>query len=117
LATRPDFTIAKMLVVVDDVALPFGRIRLGPSGSAGGHNGLKSLVESLGDTSFPRLRLGVGAQPPGMDHADGVLAPFAPEEEADLPDFIDRAADAVTRILEIGVEAAVPGVNASPPSG
>jgi len=115
LAARPDFELARMLVVVDDVALPFGRLRLRAAGSAGGHNGLKSIVETLGDGGFPRLRLGVGAQPPGIDLADWVLGPFTADEQPAVPAFVARAADAVERIVELGVEAAIPVVNAAAP--
>ena len=111
LAAHADFELGKLLVVVDDVALPFARLRLRPSGSAGGHNGLKSIVEALGETGFPRLRLGVGAAPEGVDLADWVLGAFTPEERRVVPEFVGRAADAVERVLAVGVEAALPGVN------
>ncbi|HEX2186507.1 MAG TPA: aminoacyl-tRNA hydrolase, partial [Chloroflexota bacterium] len=64
-----------LLVVVDDVALDPGRVRFRPSGSAGGHNGLKSIEQTLGTRDYPRLRIGVGAKPEGMDLADWVLGP------------------------------------------
>jgi PTH1 family peptidyl-tRNA hydrolase len=103
---------AALLAIVDDVALPFARLRLRPSGSAGGHNGLRSMIASLGTDAFPRLRLGVGSAPPGVALEDWVLAPFDKAERPDVPDLVSRAADAVERIVELGVERAVPVVNA-----
>jgi PTH1 family peptidyl-tRNA hydrolase len=113
LGGRYSFSRAEVLAIVDDVSLPFGKLRLRPSGSAGGHNGLRSLVESLGDGGFPRLRLGVGAAPPGADLADYVLAPFATDEQRALPEFVARAADAVERVLTAGVECAMTVVNSA----
>ena len=83
-----------VLVVVDEVALPFGRLRARPSGSAGGHNGLKSIADRLGTTEFSRLRLGVGRGDVRRNLADHVLSGFEPGERAGLEAFIARAADA-----------------------
>ena len=83
-----------ILVVVDDVDLPLGRIRVRPKGSAGTHNGLKSVVEQLGTTDFPRIRLGVGRGDARRDLADYVLATFDPAELPDVDRLITRAADA-----------------------
>jgi PTH1 family peptidyl-tRNA hydrolase len=115
--TTSSFTPGEMLVVVDDVALPFGRLRLRPSGSAGGHNGLKSLVETLGTQAFPRLRLGVGAPEGEVDLSDHVLGRFSKAERRQLPDLVNRGADAVILVLESGPEAAIPRINAPPPPG
>lgn len=115
LVERPDFDLSRLLAVVDDVALPFGRLRLRPSGSAGGHNGLRSMLEVVGE-AFPRLRLGVGGpSDPGTDLADHVLAPFTAAEQEELEEFVGRSADAVARILEVGVDRALPEVNAPAP--
>lgn len=86
---------ADLLVVLDDVDLPFGRLRARARGSAGTHNGLRSVVNRLGTTDFPRLRLGVGRGDRRRDLADHVLASFEPDERAALEAFIARAADAV----------------------
>lgn len=102
---------ADLLVVVDDVYLPFGRLRLRLAGSAGGHNGLSSLVESLSTSDFPRLRLGVGTPAGETPLTDHVLGGFSPEETSALPDFVSRAADAVERVAQLGVERAMPAVN------
>jgi PTH1 family peptidyl-tRNA hydrolase len=83
-----------MVVVYDEVDLEFGRIRVLPSGSAGTHNGMKSIVQQLGSTEFPRLRIGVGRGDPRRDLADYVLSKFEPAEQTELEDLITRAADA-----------------------
>ncbi len=92
-----------LLVVVDEAALPFGRLRARPRGSAGGHNGLKSVIERLGTTEFPRLRLGVGRGDGRRDLADHVLAKFERGEHADLEALIARAADAAEMFAADGI--------------
>jgi len=83
----------EMMVAVDDVNLPLGRLRLRPEGSAGGHNGLKSIIEKLGRQDFPRLRMGVGPGPSGEDLADYVLENFAEDEWEAVDALLTRAAD------------------------
>ena len=83
-----------VLIVVDEAALPFTKLRARARGSAGGHNGLKSVIAGLGSTDFPRLRLGVGRGGGRRELADHVLAKFEKGEQADLETFIARAADA-----------------------
>ena len=104
LARYYDIAIADLLVVVDEVALPFGRLRARARGSAGGHNGLKSCIERLGTNEFPRLRLGVGRGDPRRDLADHVLTKFEPEERPVLDEFITRAADAAEMFAAEGIE-------------
>ncbi len=94
LARYYDVAAADILIVVDEVALPFGRLRARPGGSAGGHNGLRSIIERLGTTEFPRLRLGVGRGDTRRNLADHVLSKFEPDERVELESFIGRAADA-----------------------
>jgi PTH1 family peptidyl-tRNA hydrolase len=89
-----DVVPADLLVVVDEVALPFGRLRARGRGSAGGHNGLKSVIERLGTQDFPRLRLGIGRGDARRDLADYVTSKFEAAERAELETFITRAADA-----------------------
>jgi PTH1 family peptidyl-tRNA hydrolase len=103
LAHYYDVPAADLLVVVDEVALPFGRLRARARGSAGGHNGLKSIVARLGTTEFPRLRLGVGRGDARRDLADHVLAKFEPGETAELESFIARAADAAEMFAAEGI--------------
>jgi len=94
LARYYDVAPSDLLVVFDDVDLPFGRIRARAVGSAGTHNGLRSVVESLGTTEFPRLRVGVGRGDARRDLADHVLSKFERDESAALESVIARAADA-----------------------
>lgn len=97
-----------LLVLVDDVALPAGRFRLRASGSAGGHNGLKSVEAALRTREYARLRIGVGPAPEGLeDLADFVLDSFGPEERAALAALLDPMADAVDCWLDDGIEAAM----------
>ncbi len=96
-----------LLVALDDVDLPFGRLRLRPGGGAGGHRGLADIVATLGRSDLPRLRFGVGRPEQAMDTADWVLEPFAPAEEERLPELLETAADAVEAVLRSGVEPAM----------
>jgi len=96
--------VPDVLVVVDEVALPFGRLRARARGSAGGHNGLKSVIERLGTTEFPRLRLGVGRGDARRDLAGHVLAAFESDEQSALEGFIARAADAAEMFAVDGID-------------
>ena len=93
-----------ILVVVDDVNLPLGRVRIRAGGSAGGHNGLKSIIERIGSPDFPRLRLGVGNDANERGLADYVLSRFRPEEQDTVQAMITRAAEAVFSWLDRGIE-------------
>jgi len=97
---------ADVLVVADEVQLPLGRVRLRRAGSAGGHNGLKSIIQHIG-VEFPRLRIGVGRGDPAWDLADHVLSRFGRDEREAAADAVSRAADAVELFVEQGVEAAM----------
>jgi peptidyl-tRNA hydrolase, PTH1 family len=101
-----------MLVVADDVNLPLGRLRLRRSGSAGGHNGLKSIIQHVG-AEFPRLRIGVGRGDPAWDLADHVLSPFGPDEREVVAQAVFRAADAAELFVERGIDAAMSRFNPS----
>ncbi len=101
-----------VIVLVDDVNLAVGRLRVRGSGSAGGHNGLKSIIAELGSQEFPRVRIGVGAKPhPDYDLADWVLSRFSAEDEAHIRDAVANAAGAVETLLSDGVEAAASRYN------
>lgn len=106
-----DVGAADLLVVVDEAALPIGRLRARMRGSGGGHNGLKSIIERLGITEFARLRLGVGRGDPQRDLADHVLAKFEPSERAGLEGFIGRAADAAEMFAVKGIESVMNAYN------
>jgi len=95
-------TPGDLLVVSDDVNLPLGKLRLRLGGGPGGHNGLASIVDSLGSEDFPRLRVGVGAEGLEGDLTDFVLGPFEPQEEEAAEVAVVRAADAVMSYLRFG---------------
>jgi PTH1 family peptidyl-tRNA hydrolase len=98
-----DVPAGDVLIVVDEAALPFGKLRARARGSAGGHNGLKSVIERLGTTDFPRLRLGVGRGDDRRDLSDHVLAKFERDERVELESFIARAADAAEMFAADGI--------------
>jgi PTH1 family peptidyl-tRNA hydrolase len=99
--------LADLLVLVDEVQLDTGRIKINPDGSAGGHNGLKSIIASLGTMQFARLRIGVGRGDQRRYLADHVLAKFAPDERAVVEDSVARAADASEVFVADGVQMAM----------
>ncbi len=105
-------TPQQVLVVCDDVALPPGKLRLRAQGSAGGHNGLKSVEQHLNSQDYPRLRVGVGAKPhPDFDLADWVLARPQGADAKAIDDAVARAAKAIPDILKLGVQRAQERVN------
>ena len=114
LARYYDIAASDLLIVVDEVALPFTRLRARARGSAGGHNGLKSIIGSLGSTEFPRLRLGVGRGDARRNLADHVLAKFEKGETADLETLISRAADAAEMFAVAGIEKVMSTYNPDP---
>ena len=97
--------VADLLVVLDDINLDLGRLRARPSGSAGGHNGLKSIISTFGSEEFARLRIGVGRGDARRDLADHVLAKFDPEERIDVAEAVGRAADAAELFVSDGIVA------------
>lgn len=104
---------SEILMVVDDFELPLGRLRLRAGGSSGGHNGLKSVFECLGTQAVPRLRIGVGPVPDGVDPADFVLESFRAEEKIKIADeVLPRAIAAVRGVLRQGLDAAMTEFNA-----
>lgn len=93
-----------ILVLVDDLALPFGTLRLKGRGSAGGHNGLKNIEEMLGTNKYPRLRFGIGNDFPRGGQIDFVLERFAPEERAEMPDLLHTASETIKSFVLAGLE-------------
>lgn len=94
----------RIIVLFDDISLPPGRLRIRSDGSAGGHNGIKSIIGEIGSQDFPRVKIGVGAEPHAeQDLADWVLSSFSTQEEKDLAFALSNAADAALCILEKGV--------------
>ena len=97
-----------VLVISDDVDLPLGKLRLRTGGSAGGHNGLKSVIQHLGSDQFPRLKVGVGGKPhPDYDLADWVLGKLTGEDKKLMDETVKRAADAVECLLRDGPQKAM----------
>jgi PTH1 family peptidyl-tRNA hydrolase len=106
---------AELLVVVDEVQLPLGRLRARARGSAGGHNGLKSVIAHLGE-EFSRLRVGVGRGDAGRDLADHVLARFDKDEAAEAGRMMTRAADAAEMFIASGIAAVMNSFNGGDPA-
>ena len=118
-AVRPAADVYKsppdhVLVVSDDTALAVGRLRVRAKGSAGGHNGLKSIIQHLGTDQFPRLRVGVGEKPhPDYDLADWVLGKFVGEDKKAIDAAVKRAADAIECVLAEGIDRGMGKFNGS----
>ena len=98
---------SSLLVVVDDLAIPLDKIRIKPSGSDAGHNGLKSIQESLGTTQYPKIRFGIGSDYPRGKQADFVLSKWKSTEEKQVADKIAHCVDAIEVIASQGLEAAM----------
>ena len=107
LARKKGVAPADLVVVVDDVDLPCGQLRIRARGSAGGHNGLKSVIEHVGTEDFVRVRVGVGRPGGKGDMVNHVLSKFSPDERETIAGAIEKAADAVAHIVEHGVDKAM----------
>lgn len=106
----------QIIVLFDDISLAPGRLRIRPDGSAGGHNGIKSIIQELGSQAFPRVKIGVGSKPnPEFDLADWVLSTFSAQEEKALAVSLNNAADAALAILDSGVPEAANRFNGTHP--
>ena len=106
----------RIIVMFDDISLPPGRLRIRADGSAGGHNGIKSIISQLGSQDFPRVKIGVGAKPSAdRDLADWVLSNFSAQEEKALSFSLEKAAEAALTIVEKGVPTAANMYNGSHP--
>ena len=114
LVTGASLQPADVLVVCDDIYLPLGTLRLRPSGGDGGHNGLSSIIEVLGTEAFPRLRMGVGQPPAGMDYPTYVLHGFAKPERAAADAMVERAAECARAWLTEDFEKVMGRYNATP---
>lgn len=95
------------IVICDDLNLQYGKLRLRPSGSAGGHNGLKSIQEALGNDVYPRLRIGIGDNFSKGKQVNFVLGKWSPDEKAELPHIIEHAAEVVKIYVTLGLERAM----------
>lgn len=112
-----EVAVGDVVVVHDELDLPFGEVRIKLGGGHAGHNGLRSLIARIGSPDFVRVRFGVGRPPPdfGGDVASYVLSGFSPDERRALPDVVTTAKGAVERIVRDGVAAAMAAVNAKAP--
>jgi len=103
--------VSDLLVVHDDMDLPFGKIRLKRGGSSGGHRGIESIISHLGTGEFSRLKVGIGRPQEGSDVIEHVLQPFSPRELTYLSDIVGLAADAAIHVFARGIEAAMSEYN------
>lgn len=97
----------EIIVIYDDISLEVGQLRIRKKGSAGGHNGMKSIISHLGTEEFPRIKVGVGDKPKDWDLADYVLSRFKPEEQPTVRDALKDTSDACRMIILSGIEAAM----------
>lgn len=109
-----DVRPSELLVVYDEVQLPLGQLRLRARGSDGGHNGLASVIEAIGTDNIPRLRCGVDFSTDSADLAEYVLSPFKEEELPHVAAMIDRAANAVLAVMDVGMKRAMNVFNTPP---
>ena len=105
----------RLLVIYDDLDLPLGALRIRPGGGPGGHKGMASIIQALGTQDFPRLRLGIGRPPAGLDDVIYVLGAFTPPEEEVMAKVRERVVDAVECILAQGLDAAMNRFNVPAP--
>lgn len=118
-AVRPllkmnNLTPANLLVIADDMDLPFGRLRLRDKGSSGGQRGIRNIIDQVGTDQFARLRVGIGRPPPMVDAIDYVLQNFSATQAAELKSILDRAVEGVETLLTQGVAQAMNRVNTGP---
>lgn len=111
LQARYSQPIDKLLVVCDDINLAPGKLRLRRKGSAGGHNGIKSVIEAAASQDFPRLRIGVGRPPEGTGQIEHVIGPMEPDDRAVVDEAVERAAGAVACLLDQGLDEAMSRFN------
>jgi PTH1 family peptidyl-tRNA hydrolase len=105
-------TPAEVMIVLDDIALPCGKLRIRTGGSSGGHNGLKDIERMLGTRHYPRLRIGIDPPPPRHPQRDYVLGRFTSEQRAKMDPSVDRAAGAIVTWIENGITTAMNRFNA-----
>lgn len=101
---KENVPVENLLIVVDELAFPFGTLKLNPKGNHGGHNGLRNIQETLGTQEYARLRFGIGNQFPRGGQVDYVLSPFDPEELIELPKLVEKAAEIVKSFCLAGIQ-------------
>ncbi len=110
---RYSVTPQECLIVYDDYAIPFGKLRARKSGGAGGHHGMESVIAELASEEIPRLRIGIGTDQPLTDLTEYVLGEFTEEEQAQLPNILSRAADAIECFIQTDIETVMNRFNAA----
>ena len=111
LTARYAAPIEKVLIVCDDINLPPGKLRMRRKGSAGGHNGIKSVIEAAGSQGFPRLRIGVGRPPEGTGQIEHVIGPMESRDREIVDEAVERAAEAIECLLTVGIDEAMSRFN------
>jgi len=111
LLKKEDRSIERLIVISDDLALPFGKIRLRPSGSHGGQNGLRSIIDCLGTNEFMRLRIGIMPEHPLSNAKNFVLENFSKSESTEVEKILETGAAAIRTIIRDGIERAMAGFN------
>ena len=111
LLKKSDRSVEKIIVVTDDLALPLGKIRIRPKGSAGGHNGLKSIIKCLGTQEFARLRIGIQPEHPISDTVNFVLGNFSKKDFQTVEEVLQKSAEAVFTVISDGIEKAMAEYN------
>lgn len=111
LLRKPERSLEKLIVISDDLALPFGTIRLRPKGSHGGHNGLRSIIEQTGTSDFVRLRIGIMPDHPVANTREFVLQGFSKSESGELEEILKRSASAIRAVITVGIETAMAEFN------
>lgn len=104
-------TTDEIVIIYDDISMPVGQVRIRPKGSAGGHNGIKSIIAHLGTQEFPRIKIGVGAKPENGDLVKYVLGRFSKEDDAKIRDVFALAEEGLLAILQEDVKTAMNAVN------
>lgn len=104
-------TVDDLIVLVDDIDIEFGSVRIRKKGSAGSHNGMKSIISHIQNEEFTRIKLGIGSKPPDFDLADFVLSRFSKDERTEVECMVKKAADVVETILSDGIDSAMNSFN------
>jgi PTH1 family peptidyl-tRNA hydrolase len=111
LLQKPDRDVTRLIVISDDLALPFGKIRVRPSGSHGGQNGLRSIIDRLGTNEFTRLRIGIMPEHPISHAKNFVLENFSKSESTEVEKILERGADAIRAVIKDGIDRAMAAFN------
>ena len=111
LVARYRASAADLIIIYDDMDIPVGKTRIRPGGSTAGHKGIDSIIDRLSTQEFPRVRVGIGLPPPGVDGAEYVLRPFLSEERSIIDNIVERVADAVECVLQEGIQTAMSKFN------